>query len=81
MKTAISIPDALFDAAEEQVRRTGVSRSAFYASAVERYLEQLLAQDLTSRIDEALRDARMEADDSGVDAAAHGRSVVANASW
>lgn len=40
MKTAISIPDNLFEAAEKVARRLGISRSELYQRAVARYLEQ-----------------------------------------
>jgi len=40
MKTAISIPDNLFEAAEKVARRLGISRSELYQMAVARYLEQ-----------------------------------------
>jgi len=39
MKTAISIPDRLFDAAERVSNRLGISRSRFYAMAIEKVLE------------------------------------------
>ena len=39
MKTAISIPDPLFEAAERLAERLGVSRSELYRRAVKRYLE------------------------------------------
>jgi len=39
MKTAISIPDRIFDAAEAVAKRLGMSRSALYTQAVEAYLE------------------------------------------
>ena len=39
MKTAISIPDRIFDAAEAVAERLGMSRSALYTRAVETYLE------------------------------------------
>ncbi len=40
MKTAISIPDNLFEAAEKVARRLGISRSELYQRAVARFLEQ-----------------------------------------
>jgi len=40
MKTAISIPDNLFDAAEKLARRMGISRSELYQRAVTKFLEQ-----------------------------------------
>lgn len=39
MKTAISIPDDLFEAAEQVRLQTGTSRSALYAAAIRSYLE------------------------------------------
>ena len=39
MKTAISIPDPLFRAAERAAKRQKVSRSRFYAKAVAAYLK------------------------------------------
>jgi metal-responsive CopG/Arc/MetJ family transcriptional regulator len=39
MKTAISIPDALFQRADLLARRFHISRSELYARAVERFVE------------------------------------------
>ena len=39
MKTAISIPDALFDAADGLARRLGLSRSDLYQRALGAYLD------------------------------------------
>jgi antitoxin MazE6 len=39
MKTAISIPDPIFQAAEGLAQRLGVSRSQLYAKAVAEYTE------------------------------------------
>ncbi|MEM7479589.1 MAG: hypothetical protein AAF481_00325 [Acidobacteriota bacterium] len=38
MKTAISIPDADFESAEDLARRLGVSRSKLYAEAVREFV-------------------------------------------
>ncbi len=40
MKTAISIPDIVFQAAERLSRRLGVSRSQLYGQAVAEYLKE-----------------------------------------
>lgn len=40
MKTAISMPDNLFHAAEKLAKRLGMSRSELYQKAVARFLEQ-----------------------------------------
>jgi metal-responsive CopG/Arc/MetJ family transcriptional regulator len=40
LKTAISIPDNLFEAADKVARRLGISRSELYQRAIARFLEQ-----------------------------------------
>jgi metal-responsive CopG/Arc/MetJ family transcriptional regulator len=39
MKTAISLPDHLFERAESVAERLGISRSELYATALEAFLE------------------------------------------
>ena len=39
MKTAISIPDDVFEAAEAAARRVGMSRSQFFVEAVKHFLK------------------------------------------
>lgn len=56
MKTAISIPDMLFSRVEAQIAESGLSRSAFFATAAEQYLAQLESQDVTERINVVLAD-------------------------
>jgi len=51
MKTAISIPDSLFHAAERAAKRQKVSRSRFYARAVESYLKMQHAQGVRETLD------------------------------
>ena len=50
MKTAISIPDEVFDAAEHVSKRLGVSRSRLYTMAIER----LVARERSRGVREAL---------------------------
>jgi metal-responsive CopG/Arc/MetJ family transcriptional regulator len=64
MKTVISIPDDLFHAAERAAKRQKVSRSRFYARAVEAYLRTQRAKG----VKEAL-DAIYGRDDSSLDPA------------
>jgi metal-responsive CopG/Arc/MetJ family transcriptional regulator len=52
MKTAISVPDDIFEASERAARRLGISRSEFYARAAAAYLDQLRRSDVTARLDE-----------------------------
>jgi metal-responsive CopG/Arc/MetJ family transcriptional regulator len=51
MKTAISIPDEVFDAAEDLAARLGMSRSQLYATAVREYLEAHRSRGVTARLD------------------------------
>ena len=79
MKTAISIPDPLFEAAERLANRLGISRSELYQRAVKRFLETHSHQAIREALDEVygedngisrldpaveyLQDASLEADD------------------
>jgi predicted transcriptional regulator len=51
MKTAISIPDALFAAADVLAARLGLSRSELYARAVADWVAQHQAEAITARLD------------------------------
>jgi metal-responsive CopG/Arc/MetJ family transcriptional regulator len=51
MKTAISLPDELFKAAETLAGRMGVSRSRLYANALEEYLNRHQARRVSERLD------------------------------
>ena len=74
MKTAVSIPDALFEAADRAARRLGLSRSQLYARALERFLREEPDDAVTARLDEVYA-----SEDSAVDpalAAAQRRAVA-----
>lgn len=71
MKTAISIPDQIFQAAESLAHRLGKSRSQLYAEAVSEYMESHKNQDVTkilngiyaaqdSSLDEELNSMQMQ---------------------
>ncbi len=75
MKTAISLPEDIFEQATKQAAELGISRSEFFARAARRYLDELASRSLTRQIDEALQTAGH--DDSGAAAAAAGRSRLA----
>lgn len=47
MKTAISIPDDLFEGAERLARRTKKSRSQFFSDAVREYIARHATSDVT----------------------------------
>ena len=50
MKTAISIPDSVFDQAERLASRLGVSRSELYTKAVSEYVKQHKGVGLTEKL-------------------------------
>ena len=52
MKTAVSLPDSLFEAAEQLARQLGKSRSQLYAEALREYLERRRDEDITRRLNE-----------------------------
>ena len=60
MKTAISIPDELFDSAEALASRLGVSRSQLYATALARFLAEHEHDQVTARLDALYGDASVE---------------------
>ncbi len=52
MKTAISIPDELFEEAEAAAKRLGVSRSRLYSEAVRAFLEVHSREAVTEKLNE-----------------------------
>ena len=52
MKTAISVPDEVFESADELAEELGVSRSELYSTAVAEYLAKHRSEDLTARLNE-----------------------------
>lgn len=54
MKTAISLPDDVFAAAERHARRTRKSRSQLYAEAVSEYLLRHAPEEVTEAMNQAL---------------------------
>ena len=52
MKTAISIPDKLFEAADDLAARLGISRSQLYQRAVEHFLKSQGQDVIRESLDE-----------------------------
>ena len=52
MKTAISIPDEVFDAAEALAEELGMSRSELYSRAVADYVATRRGEDVTRKLNE-----------------------------
>jgi len=53
MKTAISIPNETFEAAERLAKRIGMSRSELYATAVAEFMTRHRATGVRERLDAA----------------------------
>ena len=51
MKTAISLPDDVFRAADELARKLGTSRSRLYAQAVREYVARHSGDAITAALD------------------------------
>ena len=52
MKTAISLPDELFSAADSLADRLGVSRSELYATALAEFVAKHSDDEITARLDQ-----------------------------
>ena len=64
MKTAISIPDKVFEAADRTAKNLGVSRSELYSTAVYEYIERHRIEDVTAKLDEIYSSEKSGLDES-----------------
>jgi metal-responsive CopG/Arc/MetJ family transcriptional regulator len=62
MKTAISLPDPLFSAAEQLSKRLGMSRSKLYATAIARYVETQKTEGVTEALNRVYAEGRSTLD-------------------
>lgn len=62
MKTAISIPDNLFSAADRYAKNHGYSRSRLFTEAVAQYLEQHPSDQVTQKLNEVYSSESAELD-------------------
>ena len=74
VKTAISLPDDIYEQATRRAAELGISRSEFFARAARSYLDELASHSLTQQINQALQTA---CDDSNAAAAIAGRGFLA----
>jgi metal-responsive CopG/Arc/MetJ family transcriptional regulator len=51
MKTAISLPDSVYEEADSLAAKLHVSRSQLYVMALERFIREHQSQNLTAQID------------------------------
>ena len=82
MKTAVSIPDEVFEGAERLARRTNRSRSRLFSDALKEYLARHTPDKVTEAMNQALVQIGEEAgkeNDSFVSSAA--RTALERTEW
>lgn len=78
MKTAISIPDGLFQRAEELARRLGKSRSQIYREALAEYVARREPNAVTASLDEIVEQLGSPVDEWATEA---GRQALERSEW
>lgn len=79
MKTAVSLPDDIFQAAERQAERTSKSRSQLYAEAIAEYLTRHAPEEVTQAMDRVVE--RVGAAGSEPFVAESARRVLDRSEW
>ena len=62
MKTAISLPDPLFEEAEATAKELGISRSKLIRTALEEFLSRRKASEITRRLNKSYTENPPEPD-------------------
>ena len=62
MKTSISVPDDVFELADELARRQSISRSELYSTAVAEYVAKHRQEEVTSRLNAVYSELSSELD-------------------
>ena len=62
MKTAVSIPAPVFQAAERLAKSLGIPRSRLYSRAIERYVSEAQRQDITGQLNQVYSDEKVDLD-------------------
>jgi predicted transcriptional regulator len=78
MKTAISIPDEVFEGAERLARRTNKSRSQLFSDAVREYVARHGSDDVTDAMNRVCAELGSGRDEFS---AAAGRRILERIEW
>ncbi|MEI8306390.1 MAG: hypothetical protein WCF99_04900 [Chloroflexales bacterium] len=78
MKTAISIPDPLFQVAEQFAQAKGLSRSELYVRAIQFYLQTHQSDAITTALNQVYDQASSQLEPGFMLAQAH---IVAKEDW
>ena len=78
MKTAVSIPDAVFEKADRLARRTKRSRSELFSAALSEYVARHAPDEVTEAMNRVCADV---GDQSDAFVAAAGRQALQRSEW
>lgn len=78
MKTAVSIPDDIFEGAERLARKTRRSRSRLFSDALKEYLARHSSDKITEDMDKACAEIGEEGD---IFASSAARLVLEKSEW
>jgi metal-responsive CopG/Arc/MetJ family transcriptional regulator len=78
MKTAISLPDGIFQAAEKHARRTRKSRSQLYVDAISEYLMRHAPDEVTEAMNRVMDQLKEPTDPFVISAA---RRTLERSEW
>ena len=78
MKTAVSVPDDVYERAERLARRSGRSRREVYSAALREYVARHSPDEVTETLDRVVQEVG-ETDDAFVRAVS--RRVLERADW
>ncbi len=82
MKTAISLPDRLYDEAEKTARSMGIPRSQLFAKALEEFIERHKRENVTERLNRVYSKVdRNELEDTSSVGLESLRGFTRNDSW
>ena len=78
MKTAVSIPDDVFEGAERLARRTKKSRSKLFSDAIREYVARHAPEEVTEAMDRVCAEVGQPADDF---VSLAGRQTLERSEW
>jgi antitoxin MazE6 len=81
MKTAISLPDPLFEEAEAAAKNLGVSRSKLIQTALEDFLKRRRDEAITKSIDRYIAKYGSELSEEDEVWLAHNRDLLRRVEW
>lgn len=71
MKTAISLPDTIFEQADQLASQLHISRSQLYVIALEKFIKDNAVSDITKRIDAFIADHGQPVDPVFINSSLH----------